>query len=210
MYVDEVLVDVCATAAATPTPIPTPIPGPTATPNPALCAEKLGNTGFEDNTAWQIPVTAFSAGYSTDLAHSGLRSMRSGITAKAHNRFSYSDFRQVVSLPRNLSSATLTMWLSAATGEATALSTPERPTASLKAEAASAGDVQYVLILDAFGNWIDTLVWQRQNVPTWTAKTFDMSAYAGETIQLQFGVYNDGLDGVTAMYVDDVSFQVCP
>jgi bacillopeptidase F (M6 metalloprotease family) len=40
--------------------------------------------------------------------------------------------------------------------------------------------------------------------------TYDLTVYAGSTIKLQFGTYNDGFGGVTAMYVDDVSMQICP
>jgi len=32
----------------------------------------------------------------------------------------------------------------------------------------------------------------------------------GKTIKIQFGTYNDGLGGVSSMYVDDVSLQMCP
>ena len=36
-----------------------------------------------------------------------------------------------------------------------------------------------------------------------------MGVHAGQTIKLQFGVYNDGVDGVTGIYVDDVSVEIC-
>jgi hypothetical protein len=206
MYVDDIIVDNCAGATPTPGPTATPLP----TPVPGVCTEKFGNTSFEANSDWIIPVTAFSAGYSTDRPHTGLRSMRTGIIAGSHNRYSYSDFRQAVTIPSTLTSAKATMWLYPTTGESTAAFAPERPTGDLASAAASAGDVQYVLVLDAYGNWIDTLVWQRTNTQTWTSYTFDLTAYKGMTIQLHFGTYNDGLNGVTSMYVDDVSFQVCP
>ena len=201
MYVDDVYVDNCAGASPTATPPPTPPPG--------VCTEKFGNNSFETNTAWEIPITAFSAGYSVDQAHTGARSMRSGIVHAAHNRYSYSDFRQAVTIPTRATSATLSMWLYPSSGEAAAL-TAQRPTGELLNTAALAGDVQYVLILDVHGNWIDTLVWQRSNAQAWSQSTFDLTAYAGTTIQIQFGVYNDGWNGITSMYVDDVTMQVCP
>jgi hypothetical protein len=37
-----------------------------------------------------------------------------------------------------------------------------------------------------------------------------LAGYTGKTIWLYFGTTNDGLDGVTAMFVDDVSLQACP
>jgi len=36
-----------------------------------------------------------------------------------------------------------------------------------------------------------------------------MTAAAGQTVKLCFGVYNNGCGGVTAMYVDDVSLETC-
>ncbi len=71
------------------------------------------------------------------------------------------------------------------------------------------GDVQYLLILDRFGYWIDTLLWQRSNAGEWTFKSVNLDRYIGATIKLQFGTYNDGLGGVSSMHVDDVSLQVC-
>jgi bacillopeptidase F (M6 metalloprotease family) len=46
------------------------------------------------------------------------------------------------------------------------------------------------------------LLWQRSH-------EFDLTAYAGQTIKLNVGVYNDGQDGITAMYLDDVSLEIC-
>jgi hypothetical protein len=72
-----------------------------------------------------------------------------------------------------------------------------------------ASDVQYVLILDHYGNWIDTLLWQRSDAQSWRHHTFDLDDYAGDTIRIQFGTYNTGWGGVTSMYVDDVFLEVC-
>jgi hypothetical protein len=45
----------------------------------------------------------------------------------------------------------------------------------------------------------------------WTPYEFNLQNYAGQTtIRLYFGVYNNGSGGVTVMYMDDVSLQVCP
>ena len=38
---------------------------------------------------------------------------------------------------------------------------------------------------------------------------FDLLGYAGQTIKLQFGVYNNGGGGVTGMYLDDASLELC-
>ena len=66
------------------------------------------------------------------------------------------------------------------------------------------------MILDEDDHWIDTLLWQLDDNREWTYHEFDLSPWAGETIKLHFGVYNDGVGGVTGMYVDDVSLLICP
>jgi hypothetical protein len=227
MFVDDATLDTCpaATPTVTPTPTstPTPIntPTPTATlppgttpsmtPTPVGCTDKIVNGGFESTSAWTIPLTAFSAGYSDELALNGSRSMRTGITHTAHNRFSYSDARQAVSIPTGVEDVLLRFWLYPLSEEPTAISSlPALPSGKTFGLESLSSDLQYVILLDQFGNWIDTLVWQRSNAAKWVFYTFDLSWYAGETIQIQFGTYNDGADGVTSMHVDDVSLQVCP
>lgn len=196
LYVDQAEFEVCT--------------GVLPPPPPPICSERIGNNSFENNLSWYIPATAFSAGYSTALAHTGLRSMRTGIINYYHNRYSYSDFGQVVSIPAGSTSATLGMWLYTRSTEATSLLLPDQPAAAEFGEVAMAGDVQYLLILDYWGNWIDTLIWQRANEGYWKYVSFSLKKYAGSTIKLQWGTYNDGWGGVTSMFVDDVSLIACP
>jgi bacillopeptidase F (M6 metalloprotease family) len=66
-----------------------------------------------------------------------------------------------------------------------------------------------VLILDGQDHEIGRLISGRSDDRRWIPYHFDLTAYAGQTIKLYFGVYNDGWDGVTAMYVDDVSLKLC-
>jgi hypothetical protein len=73
-----------------------------------------------------------------------------------------------------------------------------------------AGDVQYLLVLDQWGNWIDTLLWRRSNERYWNYFQYNLGRFIGSTIQLQWGTYTNGWDGVTSMYVDDVSLRACP
>jgi hypothetical protein len=56
---------------------------------------------------------------------------------------------------------------------------------------------------------LDTLLWQCRDDQVRTYHEFDLTAYADQTIRLDFGVYNDGQDGVTAMYADDFSLEIC-
>jgi hypothetical protein len=73
---------------------------------------------------------------------------------------------------------------------------------------ALAGDLQYLLIVrpDASYRW---LLRERANRSDWRISEHDLSAYAGQTIAVQFGVYNDNAGGITAMHVDDVTLTVC-
>jgi hypothetical protein len=183
---------------------------PQPTPVPGTCNEGFLNTGFENDEGWDIPITVFSAGYSTDAAHTGVRSMRNGIPYYVMDRYSYSDAYQVASIPLTVDTSTIGMWIYPISGELATASVENQPTAELLTSETSAGDVQYVLVLDKYGNWIDTLLWQRKNSQVWTFHEFDVSKWIGTTIRLQFGVYNNGYGGATSMYVDDTSLQLCP
>jgi hypothetical protein len=117
-----------------------------------------------------------------------------------------------VTVPSWAHHVTLSTWLFFTSGEAMGLSQPEQITATGRpfSETTLSDDLQYLLILDSNQNWIGTLVWQRSNSQIWTNMTFDLSAYAGEQIILQWGTFNNGTSGITAMYVDDVTLQACP
>ncbi len=199
LYVDEAYFDICSGV----------LPPPPPPPPPPDCSERIGNNSFETNTSWYIPPTAFSAGYSTARAFTGFRSMRTGIVNYYLNRYSYSDFGQVVSIPLGSTYANLEMFLYNSSSEPTSVLLANRPTAEEFGEVAMAGDVQYLLILDYWGNWIDTLLWQRVNDGYWTYASFNLQKYAGSTIKLQWGTYNDGWGGFTSMFVDDVSLITC-
>ena len=76
-------------------------------------------------------------------------------------------------------------------------------------QAPLADDLQYVLILNQSNQVLETLLWQRSNSQTWTLANFNLLGYAGYSIKIQVGTYNDGYGGITAMYVDDVSLEIC-
>jgi hypothetical protein len=202
MYADDFLLDICSTVPTPTPPAPTPTPPP-----PGVGTELFANNSFEADSDWGIPITRYTAGYSTDQAFTGTRSMRNGITLAGHNRYSYSDAYQSAHIPSSATSVSLSMYVYQLTTESTPLALAEMPTAALSPQATNAGDVQYVLLLDWYGNWIDTLLWKRKNTTAWNNHVFDLSHYRGSYIRVQFGVYNDGYGGYTSMYVDDVSLQ---
>ena len=175
----------------------------------AACYQDIANSDFEAIGAWVIPITVYSAGYSQAQAHSGVQSMRTGITDPLVNRYSYSDFRQAVTIPWNATSATLRFWNYPSSGEPTPLTAAKPEVGMNYKDLTLATDVQYMLVLDAYQNIMETMFWQRENTQTWTLVERNLMAYAGRTIYLQFGTFNDGFNGITSMYVDDVTVEIC-
>ncbi|HQE93469.1 MAG TPA: hypothetical protein PLH19_11310 [Anaerolineae bacterium] len=164
--------------------------------------EWLVNGDAELNAGWSFPSTPATAEYSTAQAHGGARSIRLGLVGTTP-QVSYSSARQRVTLPAGATPGQLTLWLYPIStgGQQAAFS----PAMSAGPAAPSAGDAQFVLIMDDQGNILQRLLWTLDNSQTWKAYTFDLSAYSGRSIWVHCGVYNDGAGGTTGMYVDDVS-----
>lgn len=200
---------------------------PTATPSP--CRELIANGGFERDYAWRIPETAFAAVRDPVKAYSGFYSMRTGITVAASNVRSYSDFSQDVTLPAG-QQITLhyvrwpTSGAAAPTADAQPDAQPEaQPDAALLAAldgvtsedefhqilAMQAGDLQYGMVIVPPGGAINYLFRRLDNTQKWGAESLDLSRFAGQTIRLQFGTYNDGAGAVAAQFFDDISIQAC-
>ena len=118
--------------------------------------------------------------------------MRLGITDQS-DAYSYSSIHQQVTIPGNAVSAMLSFWYYPLCQDT--------------------GDWQGVAIFDP--NWSQPpLAWAMpqvcSNSQTWTPHTFDLTPYKGQTIKIYFNVYNNGVGNLkTAMYLDDVSVQVC-
>ena len=122
----------------------------------AACEEAIHNGSFENDNAWQFPITTYTASYTSAAAHTGNRSARTGILNGADNRYAYSSTRQLVTIPADIDSANLRVWLYPISGEVlNSAQTLEglhplaaRPTTVEIETEVMAGDVQYVLILD--------------------------------------------------------------
>jgi hypothetical protein len=171
----------------------------------------LRNSGFETKTDWDRPATEYTADYSDAQKHAGLESMRVGIINLAHNKYAYSSARQQVSIPAGVGSASLQVWLYTVSGESSLRPLPARPLVGSEfGNGPLAFDAQYVMVLNNSGDVVETLFWERDNTQSWQQHTFDLQDYAGETIMIMFGAFNDGYDGVTGMYVDDAVLTVCP
>lgn len=204
------------TPTNTPTPSRTPTPTSTltitatssATPTPPTCSNAIANGGFETTASWFIPATAYSAGYSTAQAHGGARSMRMGIVAPGAQVYSYSDCAQTVAIPANAASARLRFWLYPLSTGAYLVAPPPPPIGARLSDLTLSNDAQYLLIMSG-GAILDKPVWQLSNEDAWVAYDIDLLPFAGRAITLQFGVFNNGSGGLTAMYLDDVSLDIC-
>jgi len=201
MFVDEVQVQACFGAAP--------------------CAELVRNPSFEWTADWTTPATPRTAGYSTAAAHTGARSMRTGIVPPTIDVYSHSSAYQAIDIPAGASNPTLSFWYKPYSEE------PARsnwksydwagydPAAVIRGEPVTAKgaemDWQEMLILDSSYHLLPGGVVLRtlQNDGQWRQVTYDLSPYKGMRIVLYFNTINDGYYGRTWMYVDDVTVNVC-
>lgn len=155
------------------------------------CQEWLQNGDMEADGGWVFPVTAATGGYSTDVAHSPTRSARLGITTGA-NVMATSSMRQTVTLPTE--GHMVLSWY------AYPLSRPR-----------DGADLQLAGLFNAHATAELRRLWSEvRDDETWLYCQYDISSFRGQTVTVYFGVRNNGLNGKTAMYVDDVSLRVCP
>jgi len=182
-----------AQATRTPTgTLPTPSGSPTCTPSPTStpeCRDALVNGGFETDDGWQISSTDHPAGYHTGVVRSGRRSMRVGIDIGDNVR-SYSSVWQEIALPADAPDPELGFWYRADSTD-------------------TAGDRFYVRLEDTNGAVLESVPELRINVTDWTYRELSLADYRGTIIRVRLGAYNDGGDGVTAIYVDDASVTTC-
>ncbi len=161
----------------------------------AGCVEVVVNGGFEIDSAWEMPGTAYPARYSTAEARNGSRSMQVGIVDPAQDtKLSFSSAQQLITIPASAGSASLRFWLYTLSDES------------------EAEDAQYVRLYDQNGVILLKRIWQQLlDERSWAQYgSFDLSAYAGQTVRLYFGVLNNGDGESTAMYVDEVTLVACP
>ena len=189
---------------------------PTATPDP--CQELLLNRSFEYDGAWRIPQTAYPAGRLQDKHSRGYWSMRSGIIDPAANVRSYSDFSQDVVLPAG---KTITLrfqrWPMATaaarrSGHGQGLNVLDDTVTVAEFYQlleTGAGDLQYGMLIAPPGGKIKYLYTGLADDQRWIDQVFDLTAYGGQTVRLQFGTYNDGAGTIAAQYFDNFSLQAC-
>jgi hypothetical protein len=75
--------------------------------------------------------------------------------------------------------------------------------------AATAGDLQYAMVIAPPGGPLHFLYARLDDDRAWVSESFDLSAYHGQTVRLQFGTYNDGVGAQAAQFFDAMSVQAC-
>jgi hypothetical protein len=154
------------------------------------CWELVANGGFETQSAWySLNLPAAQPRYVTSPVHRGSTSLLTGYTTTmGAPALLYSSIQQTITVPLTAAKTTLTFWRYPVSGD-------------------TQGDFQYLAVGSTPTNV--TIVWKmKSNEQAWTPTTLDLSTYTG-TLTIRFGVYNDGKNDVTAMYLDDVSVQAC-
>lgn len=170
------------------TPSPTPLP-PTATPIPGTPSGELRNGGFESNDSWVFQPSPSRGQYTQARIRSGQRAAVVGVTG--NNTYAYSSVIQRIAIPADIQSATLSAHLWPV------------------AEGNAAGDHQLLLIRNPNNGRVEEIRKRAiSTASTWQLENFDLTRYRGRTIEIYFGVFNDGQNGKAYMYIDDVSLSI--
>jgi hypothetical protein len=183
------------------------------------CSNLVANSSFETNSSWLLQASDYTAQYTTLTAKTGAFSMQTGIYDPKHNVYSYSSARQFVTIPGDATSATLNFYRLLFRDELVLSPSAALAENQLPAQPIIGGlfpdsvtldeDVQMALILDAYGYTQSVLLWTIQNNAVWVNENFNLIDFAGETIQLYFGTFNNGELKNSAMFIDDVTLTVC-
>ncbi len=199
----------------------------------AHCESQVINGDMETaGTGWfyhgvQVVPPVYSTLYNHSLG--GSWSLQTGIPLGGIDQASTSEAFQDVNLPSSHKGALLTFWLlttrddmgipvvdglSAAEFpaiEAVPMAPSLRSPTVIEAVNTPDEDWVYVYIFDEETDELTRLLWEEaSHWPNWERYSFDVSDWLGKDIELLFGTYNDGLDGPSALYVDDVVLGTCP
>ncbi len=159
------------------------------------CTDIIVNGGFETQAVWSLSSSAVPPQYVPSPVQAGARAMRLGNLGQLPNLESFSSIKQTVTVPGNAASASLSFWVW----------TQSQPNPG--------GDRQELILLPpgatALSQPVQPLWSELSNVPAWRQFQFAINNQIGNTVEIYFNVYNDGLGGSTGMVVDTVVLTVC-
>jgi hypothetical protein len=170
-----------------PTATRTSTPSNTPTASPTACGgATVGNAGFETGSLapWAILSATPAPAVSTTQAHSGTHSAFLG-SLPGTEPLGDSSIYQQITVPAG--GGTLSYWYYPYSEDSITF------------------DWQDAYITDASHTILATIMHVCDTSEAWTHITFDMAPYAGQTIDIEFLVHQDGFGDVTNMYVDDVA-----
>ena len=173
------------TQTNTPAPTPTHTPSPTHTPAPPPSSNLIVNGGFESTGNWVYSGTSHPARSNTQ-AHGGHYSLKVGTSSgQQGDSIGY----QMVTIPSSARHASLSFYYWPASNDSSTYAWQEAD------------------VIDSHGNVLQQLFQNTTNDRVWIQMTFDLSAYAGQTIGIQFLDHEESNGGsyYTYMYVDDVA-----
>ncbi len=153
------------------------------------CAQLLVNSDMESNAGWVFGDTPARAEYVTDRYRSPYRSILLGILS-GPNKKSYSSMQQLVTVPA---------------GSLLRLRAHVFPIS----QPYDSRDAQELIIMNSAGQPLRRVWTAVSDARAWQTLEFDISEFIGMQIGIYFNVYNDGKGGVTAMYIDDVTLELC-
>jgi hypothetical protein len=213
---------------ASPTLTPVPTATPTATETPTVtatstasatatatltpypeCYEYLANGGFEADAAWTFADSPAPATYSAAAARSGARGLRAGIV-DGPEQAAYSSAGQLFSIPAGAPAVLTFAWfpMSQEGDRAGGMALGSLGVEAL--DSPDSGDLQYVVLTNPDDSNPVAVMVTRSNARSWQQVRYEIPpALSGRPLRLVFGVKSDGLDGTTAMYVDDASVALC-
>ncbi len=153
------------------------------------CTNLLVNSDMESNAGWVFGDTPARAHYATDRYLSPYRSIFLGISSAPNTR-SYSSMQQLVNVPM---------------GSSLRLRAHVYPLS----QPYDGDDAQELIIMNSTGQPLYRAWTSISNAQAWQTLEFDLSNFMGMPIGIYFNVFNDGAGGVSAMYIDDVTLEIC-
>ncbi|MDY0018891.1 MAG: hypothetical protein RBT47_02710, partial [Anaerolineae bacterium] len=165
----------------------------TSEPGPEPLCSLILEDGFEDAEGWNY--SSAPGSYAERVAapvYLGGWAALVGVPSEegGGGSVTYASISRALALPADSSQITLRFW-----GYGVS-------------EAGDSGDLHYVGLRDAEAAW-HSLSTQTTDAWDWEEHTFDLTAYAGQTVTLYVGAKNDGDDDTAALYVDAVQVEVC-